>query len=217
MSQLENCFLSVYNNDPTELKFALSSKDISPFILNTLDPFNSKNPLIFSARHGYTECLQILIDFGCDVHQKHRNLTALHYAAQHGHPQAVNLLLAAGADVNLKDASFYKTPLHFAAEGDNPDCLTQLIEAGADVNALAYRCNSPASIAVEYNKATNLLRLIHAGADLSIIVNLKTLTQIAEEKKFYDCLSIITAHQESQVLKQDTSNHTKTSKVSLRI
>jgi len=70
-------------------------------------------PLLFAARHGNTEAVELFLDAGADVNATAQdNLSALHVAVVRGHGDVAALLLEGGADPNV-DAPGY-TPLHWA-------------------------------------------------------------------------------------------------------
>ena len=69
-----------------------------------LPPFY-RAPLLFAARCGYDECLDLLLEAGADTDMRGDNqgiqwITPLHCAAYFGHIQCVRSLLSHGADMH---------------------------------------------------------------------------------------------------------------------
>ena len=55
-----------------------------------------------AARHGHTNAVQLLLEYGTDPNARDTgdNASALHFAAGYGHAEIVRALLDAGADVH---------------------------------------------------------------------------------------------------------------------
>lgn len=86
------------------------------------------------------------------------------------------------------------TPLHFACAAlvDSPICVEMLINCGAKVNIQDHKKNSPAMVAVFFNKPKILQFLIEHGADLTLKNNEdKDCYSIADEKDHLECKSLI--------------------------
>ena len=82
----------------------------------------------------------------------------------------LSLLLQHGADVNARQAGNGSTPLHIAAgKGLGVAVIDKLLEHGACVNASDSHGCTPLYKAVERISLRNTIRLLRAGADLSVI------------------------------------------------
>ncbi|MEE6525698.1 hypothetical protein FKM82_025887, partial [Ascaphus truei] len=50
---------------------------------------------------GYSDCVKLLIDTGCDVNARtEKRMDCLHYAASHGHEDIARTLIDAGININ---------------------------------------------------------------------------------------------------------------------
>ena len=88
--------------------------------LSTFGVGSLMNSNIFaSAKKGYKELAQKLVDAGADVNERNSNgATALTFAATFGHMEIAELLLQKGADITVPDARG-KTPLDHARIQEN--------------------------------------------------------------------------------------------------
>jgi ankyrin repeat protein len=121
----------VKNSNYEKLKKVLEQKNV---MLNTIT-FHPRytSPLIIAARHGESQCAEVLIKYGCDVNYKPPNsITALVHACTSGHSACVKVLLDHGADPNIRTV-VGRTALTWACP-DHPDCVALLLQYGADVN-----------------------------------------------------------------------------------
>lgn len=104
--------------------------------LNELKAKNGWSPLLCAAFTGSVECLEWLIQAGCDVMDvANDGSTALHIAVESPSYEAVRVLLAKGCDVNSR-GRIGQTSLMIAAERGYVDMMDLLISNGADVEAL---------------------------------------------------------------------------------
>jgi len=91
-------------------------------------------PLMFAARYGTAEDLQLLIDFGASVHVRDTSeSTPLHKAACAGGKRGVakiHALHKAGANLEAPDR-YGMTPLHAAAFNERIECIKCLVKLGA--------------------------------------------------------------------------------------
>ena len=84
--------------------------------------------LHFAARQGHKECLELLLQNGCEIDNEVIICTVLN-----GHSRCLEVLLKAGLDVNGTSL-----PLWSAAEAGRVDVMELLIQEGADVNLLRF-------------------------------------------------------------------------------
>ncbi|XP_005102034.1 ankyrin repeat domain-containing protein 50 [Aplysia californica] len=91
------------------------------------------SPLIECARHGYSECLQLLLQHGARTEGRTKVLRhcALTEAASAGYLRDVQMLLDAGADINARTAE-NETALMLAAHKGRFDCVKELLARGAN-------------------------------------------------------------------------------------
>ena len=90
-------------------------------------------PLMCAAAYGRSDCVELLIRRGSDVHKRSESgHTAAHCAAQGGHVQVLLALLDAGCEVDTC-SEMGTTPLMSAAANGRTPCLEMLIQRGADV------------------------------------------------------------------------------------
>ena len=108
---------------------------------SSLEPHGccSVTPLHSAAFYGNLEMIQVLLDYGVDVHAKRSGGgTPLHEAVDgihHCDARIVRLLIAHGADPNKRN-EYGTTPLHLAAAAEGMvEIVRLLIEHGADVEA----------------------------------------------------------------------------------
>ena len=111
--------------------------------------------LIWAARSGSAEAINVLLDSGADVNLPgstgdNWDATPLQHAILQRQPAAVRLLLDRGADLN-RGAGGSLTPLFLAAGDTDPAILKLLLAHGADSNV------------ENENGATPLSRAVSAG------------------------------------------------------
>jgi hypothetical protein len=92
-------------------------------------------PLMFAARHGSPEDLQLLLDAGASVNARDiHGATSLHKAACAGPPSSavakLTALVAAGADLEASDR-YGMTALHVAAFNERVESVRSLMKLGA--------------------------------------------------------------------------------------
>ncbi|MFZ5807202.1 MAG: ankyrin repeat domain-containing protein [Verrucomicrobiota bacterium] len=130
---------------------------------------NHQSLLIIAAKHGRTDMVKALIDFGADIEQRETfsGTTAIIQAAGQGHTNTVQALIQSGAKVNVKDFDGY-TPLIKASNFGQTKMVRHLINAKADVNA-QNRCKvNSLMIAAERGHADIVKALIKAGANVNM-------------------------------------------------
>ena len=116
---------------------------------------DSWTPLVWAARSGAVEAINVLLDYGADVNLPgstgdNWDATPLQHAILQRQPAAVRLLLDRGADLN-RGAGGNLTPLFLAAGDTDPAILKMLLAKGADPTV------------ENENGATPLSRAVSAG------------------------------------------------------
>ena len=119
------------------------------------DESDSWTPLIWAARSGSVDAMNVLLDAGADVNLAgatgdNWDATPLQHAILQRQPAAVRLLLDRGADLN-RSARESLTPLFLAAGDTDPTILKLLLAHGADPGI------------VDENGATPLSQAVSAG------------------------------------------------------
>lgn len=88
--------------------------------------------LLWAARSGNVNGVQILINNGADVNDhSHNHWTAAMQAAYYGNLEALKVLYKAGSDLNVRDAAEWNAVMWAACRG-HVDVLAWLLAAGAD-------------------------------------------------------------------------------------
>ena len=139
------------------------------------------SPLLQATYDQHAEMVRLLLDNGARVDGGKkvvsrsdqniidcRGATPLSCAAERGNAEIAGLLVAHGADVNhpSKDGI---TPLMAAAKGGNLEIIDELLNHGADVHHVSKIGEPPLmfAAAAQGDKLDNILRLVHAGADIN--------------------------------------------------
>ena len=117
---------------------------------------DSWTALIWAARSGSVEAINVLLDSGADVNLPgstgdNWDATPLQHAILERQPAAVRLLLDRGADPNRRAGAGSLMPLFLAAGDTDPAILTLLLGHGADPTV------------EDENGATPLSRAVSAG------------------------------------------------------
>lgn len=105
--------------------------------VNEKDPYGHGNTLLhMSAKHGYQEIAQLLIQHKANIDAKNKFYnTPLHLAARKGHKDTVELLIKSGANVNEKN-TFGNTPLRDAVRYEKTDIVRILLRNNADFHLI---------------------------------------------------------------------------------
>ena len=125
--------------------------------------------VILSARSGFEDVLQMLLEAGGTVHKKTFRIraTALHWAAANGHIECVELLINQGINIESQ-TSHGRTPLMLASRNDYPDVVKRLIDAGSDINLRDYENNSALHHAAEDGADDCLSLLLNLNVDVDL-------------------------------------------------
>uniref|UniRef100_A0A4W4E2T3 Poly [ADP-ribose] polymerase n=1 Tax=Electrophorus electricus TaxID=8005 RepID=A0A4W4E2T3_ELEEL len=103
-------------------------------------------PLHLAAGYNRVRIVQLLLQYGADVHAKDKGgLVPLHNACSYGHYEVTELLLKHGACVNAMDLWQF-TPLHEAASKNRVEVCSLLLSHGADPTLL--NCHGKSAIDV---------------------------------------------------------------------
>ena len=90
-------------------------------------------PLMFAARHGYSKCVEALLNVGANVNAIDQDGNTALIKAAGGHKECVSFLIQAGADVNIPNQKNCTPVMSSAGRGDE-ESLRLLIVAGAHLD-----------------------------------------------------------------------------------
>jgi ankyrin repeat protein len=146
--------------------------------------YQGQSPLHVASAKGYRDIAAVLVKRGANV-----NLgptTPLHLAAAGGHYATMKLLLDHGANVNAIDAR-QRTPLHEAAAQGYELGVKLLLEQKADANAQDVEGLTPLDLALRFDRARVVQRLLGSGGRSDVFVaiglrDLPRLEQLLQEK-----------------------------------
>lgn len=141
--------------------------------------------LHWAAMSNNRQIVDLLLYAGATVRPLTRvgGYTPLHLAARAGHEDVVGALLAGGANANAFTTTGV-TAMHFAAQANAAGVIRALSAHGGDVDAPdAFQSRTPLIFAASRNASSAVAALLDAGADPSIVTDLKDYTQ---RKKFDD-------------------------------
>jgi ankyrin repeat protein len=101
----------------------LGMLDEAKRLLPTAVPETRRVALAWSAQHGQTEVVKLLLDAGEDPSRYnpegcHSHATPLHQAALVGHLETVKVLVERGARLDVEDTLYRSTPLGWAKHGN---------------------------------------------------------------------------------------------------
>ena len=170
-------------------------------------------PLMNAAWYGDLEMVQVLLDFGADVHALDpNNWTPIHFVPQgsqsfdilHHGPQMLadiaRLLLEHRADVNA-ETRYGSTPLHVAVEWETVEVVRVLLEHGANVGAEDNEGITPLHGAAEYGRVEVVRVLLEHGANVGAEDNGgRTPFQIASTKGDDEIMKLLSEHGAKGVL-----------------
>ncbi len=102
--------------------------------VNARNNYDGLTALMWAARHGHADVVEVLMKHGADVNAKNNDgWTALMHSALNDEAEAAEVLLAHGANVNVKDNNG-TTALMSAAQEGKTEVVEALLKHGADVN-----------------------------------------------------------------------------------
>lgn len=90
-----------------------------------------RSALMIAAERGYTECVELLLQYGADTSIRTLRGTALIWAANRGHAHVICLLMDYGAKANTRDLSG-STALIYACKYGNYESVSAMIESRRD-------------------------------------------------------------------------------------
>ncbi|GBO23214.1 Ankyrin-2 [Araneus ventricosus] len=113
---IDQLSIAVQNNDSSEVEFQLKRADHPKFSIVNARCVINDTPLLYAAREGYEEIVDILLKFKSNpnIFDKHK-LMPLHYAAKSSHLKIVKALLMNGAIYNAL-CLLRRSPLEYATD-----------------------------------------------------------------------------------------------------
>ncbi|CAH8665820.1 unnamed protein product [Dicrocoelium dendriticum] len=133
--QQQNQLPSASGCNVTTVGGATSSFPTTGDLINCRDiDGRHSTPLHFAAGYNRLAVVELLLQYGADVHAKDKGgLVPLHNACSYGHLRVAELLIQHGANVNVTDLWRF-TPLHEAAAKGKFEICRLLLQHGADPN-----------------------------------------------------------------------------------
>lgn len=133
------------------------------------------NFLIESAKRGYEEQMEELLNSGHSIHETDSmGNTALHWAAAGNHLEAVQLAIKFGANINTQN-NYGETPLHKAVWKNHVDVAEFLVQSGAETEIQNKQQQTPLALA----RLPELRRLLYKQP-LSKIISLSRIFWISD-------------------------------------
>ena len=120
-------------------------------------------PLFQAVVSNELSCVELLIDKGAGVNEKHHGATALHFASSNGFADIVRLLIDRGADVNVK-GSGGMTPLCECIFSEDISVVRLLLENGANPKLANEEGFTPLHVAAQENLPEIARLLMEYGA-----------------------------------------------------
>ncbi len=153
---------AVYKNDLRTVKAGLQQG----LNANLVSP-KGHTCLSMATIGGHHQMIELLLDFGADVDQKSRNVTALMYAAAQNKFECARSLLNAGADTEATTAA-QKVALHYATAQGHEKMVQLLLQFGANVDATDRDGNSALLTAAQKGNKNVVSMLLKHGANKSL-------------------------------------------------
>lgn len=153
---------------------AVGDVDRAAHFLRNGQKAQSKSPSHFSAilravmnchQDSQLRMVQLLIDFGANVNERHMETTPLHSAAKSGANAVARLLLENEADPDIASGFFETTPLHVATASGASTVTKLLFEYGADPDVASSAFGTPLVLAACSGLSTATRLLLENGAD----------------------------------------------------
>lgn len=128
-------------------------------------PGNNLTPLMWAAREGHNDVVEVLVGSGAAIDRKDEfDRTALWFAAESGCLACAERLLVCGADPNARSRN--DTPVLFVGiHRRDHEMIATLLKAGADPNGVGQIDQSALVEAVDTNDVEIVRLLLSFGAD----------------------------------------------------
>ena len=143
--------------------------EADPTVLALREAEDASPPLVWAARHGRVEVMEVLLELGAGLEERDVYDTALIAAAGYSQPGAVVHLLRAGADPRARGGGYNTTALHRAADRGLAECVGPLVEAGGELDAQDTGGETPLYSASEMGRVEAVRELLAHGADPSLV------------------------------------------------
>jgi len=147
------------------------------------------SPLGRAIEKGYTEIVQLLLDFDAKVDLVDNNgYLPIHNAALRGHADIVRILISKGVDINAVNKD-QDTPLYVSARQGHAETVKLLVDLGADLSKSREGCcTQPFHIAVFNNHIEAfkvLMPRVESSEFKSFVYILKLLGNPSEHHKLF--------------------------------
>ncbi|KFG85892.1 NACHT and Ankyrin domain protein [Metarhizium anisopliae] len=124
------------------------------------------NLLFWTARQGYEDVVNFLLDQGANIESRHElGVTPLSTAAASGHEIIVELLLDRGANIEARNISGV-TPLLIAAREGHESIVKLLLDRGANIKVINGCGDTPLLLATLFDSKSAVKLLLDNGADI---------------------------------------------------
>ena len=142
--------------------------EADPTVLALREAEDASPPLVWAARHGRVEVMEVLLELGAGLEERDVYDTALIAAAGYSQPGAVVHLLRAGADPRARSRTNI-TALHMAAYRGLAECVGPLVEAGGELDAQDTNGWTSLYDASRWGQVEAVRELLAHGADPSLV------------------------------------------------
>ncbi|CAH1110875.1 unnamed protein product [Psylliodes chrysocephalus] len=183
--------MSTWMGRPNILKACIQA---NPYLDKTDE--SGRTALHLAAYGGKSECLQILIDAGCNINvwDHSKQITPLHCAAGGGDITCVRILIRHGADVNAGlNTSSNRSPLFFAVQSSAAECVKELLENNANPNTYQIFTETPLHVAAALGNPEIIKLLLQYGAAVNVQcgTSKQTPLHLAAEDGDLDCVNML--------------------------